>query len=90
MRRDATFSLISFVFGLFAIPTLVFAGGSLILAGLMAVAAIGAGMLGMGTNSRAIRALAIAGFAMGVAALWYTITGWAVSLDIAAAIGSLF
>ena len=90
MRRDLIAAAASFIFGLFAVPILVFSGGSLLLAALSAVASIGAGLIGIRSEDRAFRILSIAGFAMGTASLWYTITGWAVSLDIAASIEALF
>jgi len=90
VRSDLVCSLVSFLFGLFAIPVLVFSGGSLLLAVLFGAVAIGAGMAAMKTASPALRALSWAGFVMGVADLWYAVTGWAVSLDIAASIESLF
>lgn len=90
MQKDAVLATAGFLFGLFAIPVLVFSGGSLVLAAVFAVAAISASLIAMGSASRPIRALAWAGFVMGTAGLWYTITGWAVALDIAEAIGALF
>jgi hypothetical protein len=42
------------------------------------------------SDSRSIRALSGAGFAVGVAGSWYAVAGWAVSLDIAASIESPF
>jgi len=90
MRKDLIAAVASFLLGLFALPVLVFTGGSLLLAALFSVGAVVLGLIGIGSNRRAVKALAIAGFVMGVAALWYTITGWAVSLDIAASIQALF
>ena len=90
VQRDAALATAGFLFGLFAIPVLVFSGGSLLLAAVLAVAAVSASLASVGSPSPAIRALAWAGFVMGAGSLWYTITGWAVSLDIAEAIGSLF
>ncbi|MGB2982625.1 MAG: hypothetical protein WBC63_02055 [Candidatus Bipolaricaulia bacterium] len=90
MQKEVAFSIAGFLFGLFAIPVLVFSGGSLLLGALFCVVAIGTSMAGMAAGSRTLRALTISGFAMGVAGLWYTITGWAVSLNIAASIESLF
>lgn len=90
MRRDLICSLASFLFGLFAIPILVFTGGSLLGGAAFGLAAIGSAAAAMRTDVRSIRAFAWAGFVMGVAGLWYAITGWAVSLDIAASIESLF
>lgn len=88
--RTRILSLLSFLCGLFAIPALVLADGSLILSAVLAIAAIGTGLAEISARSARLRALAISGFAMGVAALWYTITGWAIGLDIASSIESLF
>lgn len=76
--------------GLVAIPTIVFSGGSLAAGGLLSVGAILTGLGGLRSCRRTARALAAAGFVMGVASLWYTATGWAVSLDIAQALADLF
>ena len=89
MRRDSIYSLASFLFGLFAIPILVFTGGSVPVGAAFGLVAIGTVAAAMRTDVRSIRAFAWAGFVMGVAGLWYAVTGWAVSLDIAASIESL-
>jgi hypothetical protein len=81
---------LSFLAGLFAVPSVVFTGGSLIAGTVLSVLSVGAGLFGLRANDRAPRALAIAGLVMGVASLWYVVTGWAVSLDIARAVADLF
>ncbi len=90
MRRDLICGVGSFLFGLFAIPVLVLTGGSLLVGAFLSLVALVAGLVGVGSDSRGVRALAISGFAMGVGGPWYTITGWAVGLNIAASIESLF
>ena len=90
MSKQRALAAVSFLFGLFAIPVLVFTGGSLIAAALFSLVAIAAGLAALRGECRAARAVAIAGLVLGVASLWYTITGWAVSLDIARSLESLF
>ena len=90
MTRNLILGVVSLLSGLFAIPTIVFSGGSLLAGGGLSILAILAGLAGVSSDQRAVRTLALAGFAMGVASLWYTLTGWAVSLDIAQALADLF
>ena len=90
VRRDVALASLSFLGGLFAVPTIVFTDGALIVSVILSLIAIGAGLWAIRTQQRPIRAVAIAGFAMGALSLWYTITGWAVSLDIAQALAELF
>jgi len=90
MRREFVLVSLSFLGGLFAIPSILFTDGSLVSSLVLSLLAIGAGLWAVRSERRAIRALAIAGFVMGAASLWYTITGWAVSLNIAEALADLF
>jgi hypothetical protein len=90
MRRDLVLGVASLVSGLFAIPSIVFSGGSLLAGAALALLAVLLGLGGLRSERRPLRALAIAGFVLGVASLWYALTGWAVSLDIAQAVSDLF
>jgi len=90
VSRDAVLAGLSALSGVFAIPALVFSGGSLVASAVLSIVAIGSALVGLRTHSLRLRVLSIAGLILGIASLWYTITGWAVSLDIAQAIADLF
>jgi len=87
---DLAVGALSFAAGLFGIPAVVLTGEMLIVSGFLALVAVVAGLLVMGSKVPAVRALSIAGFVLGVATLWYAITGLALGWSLPSAIESLF
>jgi len=88
--RDLALGVLSLAAGLFGIPTIVLTGEMLIVSGILALVAVVAGLIVMRSRAPAVRALSIAGFVLGVATLWYVITGLALGRSISTTIESLF
>ena len=89
-RRALALGTLSLAAGLFGIPAIVLTGEMLIVSGVLALVALGAGLSSMRSRAAPAKALAIAGFVLGVVTLWYVITGLALGWSISNSIEGLF
>ena len=88
--RDLALGSLSLAAGLFGIPAIVLTGELLIVSGIVAIVAVVSGLFVMRSKAPPVKALSIAGFVLGVATLWYVITGLALGWSISSTIESLF
>jgi len=70
-RRDLGLGVLSLAPGTSGIPATVLTGELLVVSGVPAIGAVIAGLLAMRSAAPAVKALSIAGFALGVVTVWY-------------------